>query len=60
MTLKDEYSKIIKEFQNLEQQNCDLINKNELNKREIENAKKTNNLISKLQNKNNELNNQIF
>ena len=57
--LKDEYSKIIKELQNLEQQNNDLINQNELNKREIENAKKTNNLVSKLQNKNNELNSEI-
>ena len=57
--LKDEYSKLIKELQNLEQINNDLVNENELNKKEIENAKKSNNLISKLQNKNNELNNEI-
>ena len=57
--LKDEYSKIIKELQNLEQINNELINENELNKKEIENAKKTNNLFSKLQNKNNELNTEI-
>ena len=57
--LKDEYSKIIKELQNIEQINNDLINENELNKKEIENAKKSNNLISKLQNKNNELTNEI-
>ena len=59
MKLKDEYSKIIKELQNLEQLNSDLVNQNELNKKEIENAKKSNNLISKLQIKNNELNNEI-
>ena len=57
--LKDEYSKIIKELQNLEQINNELINENELNKKEIENAKKTNYLFSKLQNKNNELNTEI-
>ena len=57
--LKDEYSKIIKELQNIEQINNDLINENELNKKEIENAKKSNNLLSKLQIKNNELNTEI-
>ena len=57
--LKDEYSKIIKELQNIEQINNELINENELNKKEIENAKKSNFLISKLQTKNNELNTEI-
>ena len=57
--LKDEYSKIIKELQNLEQINNELINENELNKKEIENAKRTNKLFQKLQAKNNELNTEI-
>ena len=57
--LKDEYSKIIKELQNLEQINNELINENELNKKEIENAKRTNKLFQKLQTKNNELNTEI-
>ena len=57
--LNDEYSKIIKELQNLEQINNDLTNENELNRKEIENAKKSNNLFSKLQVKYNELNNEI-
>ena len=47
--LKDEYSKTIKEYQSLEQINSELINENELNKKEIENARKTNNLVAKLQ-----------
>ena len=59
MKLEDEYSKLIKELQNIEQINNKLTNENEINKKEIENAKKSNNLISKLQNKNNELNNEI-
>ena len=57
--LKDEYSKTIKEYQSLEQINSELINENELNKKEIENARKTNNLVEKLQTKNNELNTEI-
>ena len=57
--LKDEYSKIIKEYQNIEQMNNELMNENELNKKEIENARKTNNLVSKLQTKNNELTTEI-
>ena len=57
--LKDEYSKIIKEYQNIEQINNKLINENKLNKKEIENARKTNNLVSKLQTKNNELTTEI-
>ena len=57
--LKDEYSKIIKELQNIEKLNSKLISENELNKKEIENAKKTNILFIKLQNKNNELNTEI-
>ena len=57
--LKDEYSKIIKELQNIESLNSKLTNENELNKKEIENAKKNNLLLSKLQNKNNDLTNEI-
>ena len=57
--LKDEYSKIIKELQNIENLNSKLTNENELNKKEIENAKKNNLLLSKLQNKNNDLTNEI-
>ena len=59
MKLKDEYSKLIKELQNIEQLNSKLTNENEINKKEIENAKKSNNLVIKLQNKNNDLNNEI-
>ena len=58
MKLKDEYSKLIKELQNIEQINNKLTNENEINKKEIENAKKSNNLVIKLQNKNNDLNNE--
>ena len=57
--LKDEYSKLIKEYQNIEQINNELMNENELNKKEIENARKTNNLVSKLQTKNKELTTEI-
>ena len=57
--LKDEYSKIIKEYQNIEQMNAELMEENELNKKEIESARKTNNLVTKLQNKNDELNTEI-
>lgn len=57
--LKDEYSKIIKELQNIEKLNSKLISENELNKKEIENAKKANILLTKLQNKNNDLNTEI-
>ena len=57
--LKDEYSKIIKELQNIEKINSKLISENELNKKEIENAKKANILLTKLQNKNNDLNTEI-
>ena len=59
MKLKDEYSKLIKELQNIEQLNSKLTNENEINKKEIENAKKSNNLVIKLQNKNNDLNNEV-
>ena len=57
--LKDEYSKIVKEYQNIEQVNNELLGENQINKKEIENARKTNNLVSKLQTKNNELNTEI-
>ena len=57
--LKDEYSKIIKELQNIEKLNSKLISENELNKKEIENAKKANILLTKLQSKNNDLNTEI-
>ena len=47
--LKDEYSKLIKEYQNLEQINNELVSENELNKKVAEGSKKANELISKLQ-----------
>ena len=56
--LKDEYSKIIKEFQNLERINNELSQENEINKKAVENAKKTNDLINKLKEKNEELTNE--
>ena len=56
--LKDEYSKLIKEYQNLEQINNDLVSENELNKNIVDGAKKANELISKLQKQNNDLINE--
>ena len=56
--LKDEYSKLIKEYQNLEQINNDLVSENELNKKAIEGSKKANELISKLQKQINDLINE--
>ena len=53
--LKDEYSKIIKEYQNLERINGELSKKNEINKKAVENARKTSDLINKLKEKNDEL-----
>ena len=47
--LKDEYSKLIKEYQNLEQLNNDLISENEINKRSAEGYNKANDIIIKLQ-----------
>ena len=56
--LKDEYSKLIKEYQNLEQINNDLISENELNKKSSEGYKKANDMISKLQKQTNDLINE--
>ena len=56
--LKDEYSKLIKDYQNLEQINNDLISENEQNKKVVENSKKSNDLISKLQKQTNDLINE--
>ena len=56
--LKDEYSKLIKEYQNLEQINNDLVTENELNKKVVENSKKSNDLIAKLQKQTNDLINE--
>ena len=53
--LKDEYSKLIKEYQNLEQINNELVSENELNKKVVEGSKKANELISKLQKQTNDL-----
>ena len=53
--LKDEYSKIIKEYQNLERINGELSKENEINKKAVENARKTSDLINKLKEKNDEL-----
>jgi hypothetical protein len=56
--LKDEYSKLIKEYQNLEQINNDLISENELNKKSAEGIKRANETISKLQKQTNDLINE--
>ena len=56
--LKDEYSKLIKEYQNLEQINNDLISENELNKKSAEGFKRANETISKLQKQTNDLINE--
>ena len=56
--LKDEYSKLIKEYQNLEQINNDLVSENELNRKLAENSKKSNDLISKLKKQANDLINE--
>ena len=53
--LKDEYAKIIKEYQNLERINGELSKENEINKKAVENARKTSDLINKLKEKNEEL-----
>ena len=53
--LKDEYSKLIKEYQNIEQINSDIIAENELNKKEIDNINKTNEANMKLQKQNENL-----
>ena len=56
--LKDEYSKLIKEYQNLEQINNDLMSENDLNKKSVENYKRANEVISKLQKQANDLINE--
>ena len=56
--LKDEYSKLIKEYQNLEQINNELISENESNKIMAESSKKANDLISKLQKQTSDLINE--
>ena len=56
--LKDEYSKLIKEYQNLEQINNDLMSENDLNKKSVENYKRANEMISKLQKQTNDLINE--
>ena len=56
--LKDEYSKLIKEFQNLEQINNDLMQENEFNKKAAEGSIKANELISKLKKQTNDLINE--
>ena len=56
--LKDEYSKLIKEYQNLEQINNDLISENEINKKSVDGYKKANEMISKLQKQTNDLINE--
>ena len=57
--LKDEYSKIIKDYQNLEKINGELARENEINKNIVENSNKTNELINKLKEKNEELIDEI-
>ena len=53
--LKDEYSKIIKEYQNLERINNELNKENEINKKTADAARKSNEIITKLKEKNEEL-----
>ena len=53
--LKNEYSKIIKDYQNLEKINSELAKENEMNKNILENSNKTNELINNLKGKNEEL-----
>ena len=53
--LKDEYSKIIKDYQNLEKINNELIKENENNKNIVDNSRATNELINQLKGKNEEL-----
>ena len=53
--LKDQYSKIIKEYQNLERLNNELNKENEINKKLVESARKSNDLINKVKEKNEEL-----
>ena len=53
--LKDQYSKIIKEYQNLERLNNELNKENEINKKAVESSRKSNDLINKLKEKNEEL-----
>ena len=57
--LKDEYSKIIKDYQNLEKLNNELSKENDINKNIVENSNKTNELINKLKEKNEDLNEEI-
>ena len=49
--LKDEYSKVIKEYQNVELLKNELLNENELNKKAIDNFSKSNIYLDKLQKK---------
>ena len=53
--LKDEYSKIIKDYQNLEKLNNELSKENDINKNIVENSKKANELMNKLKEKNDDL-----
>ena len=53
--LKDEYSKMIKNYQNLEKLNDELLKENNISKNIVENSKKTNDLINKLKEKNEDL-----
>ena len=53
--LKDEYSKIIKDYQNLEKFNNELSKENDINKNIVENSKKANELMNKLKEKNDDL-----
>ena len=53
--LKDEYSKMIKNYQNLEKVNDELLKENNISKNIVENSKKTNDLINKLKEKNEDL-----
>ena len=56
--LKEEYSKIIKEYQNLEHINKELNKENDINKKEVEASLKNKEIISKLKEKNEELNDE--
>ena len=58
--LKDEYSKLIKDYQNLEQINRELIQESKYSKSMLDNISKSTNNITKLQKQNEDLNTELI
>ena len=58
--LKNEYSKLVKEYQNIEQINTELIQESKYSKSAINNFARKNNNINKIEKQNEELNNEII